>query len=862
MSDFQLFVISLYSFLVTYVIHSTVIISGIALVVSRTRWFRRPLLRVLAWKLSIVLPLLTTIGVTFLSFPHLGIEIALSETKSVSASPDVAFSESDRLLTEKSTTEPALSSASQNEFYSDSGFTLIDQDDFVRSSKVSPSFDSRRSLPYLIVALWVTASFVGLTRLVVQTHRLHRLRRGATPVSALHLLSRFDRLTQIMSLRTRVELLKSEQTNGAFTAGIFRPFIVLSRPLTGASRKQDEVQELDALFAHELAHIVHRDAAWNLFVQIIQRIFLFQPLNRFAIRRLQVAMDFAADELATKVLGGQEGLVQCLIRLGDQLFDPKTFSWTRSGLVVGMVAFRSALGQRVELLLESDHVANETSKMTRLKALTALTAASMTIASLVPQAVAEKRIDVSEHQSSSSQVPNMKTYISTLAVLIGLSTPVDADGPQNVPASTEQQKALKATPDELAEGIQRFNGMLVGRLAAKDVEKGSFVVVVDAVPRVWRNSRAENPKSIVGKSVQVTGVFGRFLDVLVTTRIGETIEFECKHDSDALVFPGELLRKVAPYKTEDYPELPEEFRGFRGVLNAEILKKDPETFELIVKVQKVAETWEQNKAKQSGSIVGKSMMLAGFWNRKEVYHNLKVGDRIEVGVQHIEQRSDHLTVAEFVRKAKSGEEQMMSAVRGFRGMIVGRLVAKDVERGTFTVTVDAVPRVWRNNESRSPKSLIGQNVDAEGVPQQLLDALVVTRIGETIQFGALHDGEDSLRVGEVLRKVAPVKKGDYPELPDDFRGFTGELVGKVIKKDQQLWELTVEVTDVGKSYEKDQSRNSESVVGKQVMLSGFWNKKDNYHSLSVGDKIRVRVEHPQKLGDQLSVIEGVRKLDQ
>lgn len=467
----------------------------------------------------------------------------------------------------------------------------------------------------------------------------------------------------------------------------------------------------------------------------------------------------------------------------------------------------------------------------------------------------------------------MKSQLFSLAVLIGLTAPVVADEPSK-PANESQNRTavLKTTPDELPDGIRRFNGMLVGRLAAKDVEKGTFVITVDAVPRVWRNSGAENPRSIVGKTVEIEGVFGRFLDVLVTTRPGETLEFECKHDGDGLVFPGELLRKVAAYDADDYPVLPEGFRGFRGAAVAEIIKKDPETFELIVEIEKVLETWKESGAKNPESIAGKQMMLAGFWNRKEAYHKLKVGDRIEFGMQHIGRQSDHLTVAEFVRPAGQSEmnrmekdeptgERMTKGIRGFRGMLVGRLVKKDVERGTFTVTVDAVPRVWKNNQASAPKSLIGKNVNAERVPSRLLDALVVARIGDTIEFGALSDGSDSLGVGEILRKVEPVQPGDYPVLPDEFRGFNGVVVGKVIKKNEQLWELIVEITGIKKKFEKNRSQNASSIIGKQVMLSGFWNRKDAYHSLSVGDRIQVGIEHPQVLGDQLSVIEGVRKVD-
>ncbi len=465
----------------------------------------------------------------------------------------------------------------------------------------------------------------------------------------------------------------------------------------------------------------------------------------------------------------------------------------------------------------------------------------------------------------------MKSLYCCWIVLFCLSAPFIAEEGLNN-KSVASAEELKSTPDKLPAGIKRFNGMLVGRLAAKDVERGSFVVVVDAIPRVWRNSKAENPKSIVGKSIEVEGVFGKFLDVLVTTRLGETLEFECKNDEDALVFPGELLRKVAPYKAEDYPVLPEAFRGFRGAVVAEINKKDPETFELIVTVKKVAQIWKESGAKQPDSIVGRPMMLAGFWNRKEAYHNLKVGDQIEIGMQHIGRQSEHLTVAEFIRQSPEQEMKEMRATapsakdskdpaEGFRGMLVGRLVKKDVERGTFSVTVDAVPRVWKNNQSRSPKSLVGKNIDAEGVPSRLLDALVVARVGDTIQFGALHDGDDSLRVGEMLRKVAPVVKGDYPELPDDFRGFNGVLQAKVVRRDEQLWELTVEVTKIISAPNKDRSKNPQSIIGKPVMLSGFWNKKDAYHSIAVGDAIQATVEHPQRLGDQLSVTEDVRKLN-
>ncbi len=234
----------------------------------------------------------------------------------------------------------------------------------------------------------------------------------------------------------------------------------------------------------------------------------------------------------------------------------------------------------------------------------------------------------------------------TFTVLVGLAIPGFAD--------EQTGKGKKSTTaDQLPDGINKFNGVLVGRLVKKDVEKGTFVMTVDAIPRVWRNSKAKNPKSIAGKDVQIDGVFGKWLDVLLLVKPGETLEIEARHDGgNKLTFPGELLRKVAPVQPGDYPELPEAFRGFNGVVIGKIVKKDPELMELILEIKSIKDRGKDDKSKNADVIVGKQIMLAGFWRRKDAYHGLKEGDMIEAGLQHVQTRSDHLTLSEVLRKVE------------------------------------------------------------------------------------------------------------------------------------------------------------------------------------------------------------------
>jgi hypothetical protein len=100
----------------------------------------------------------------------------------------------------------------------------------------------------------------------------------------------------------------------------------------------------------------------------------------------------------------------------------------------------------------------------------------------------------------------------------------------------------------------------------------------------------------------------------------------------------------------DYPELPEQFRGFNGVVVGKIVKKDSELMEMILEVQKIKDRWKDDKSKDPEVIVGKQIMLAGFWRRKDDYHGLKAGETIEAGLQHVQTRSDHLTLSEVLRK--------------------------------------------------------------------------------------------------------------------------------------------------------------------------------------------------------------------
>ncbi|MCA9179057.1 MAG: hypothetical protein KDB14_31555, partial [Planctomycetales bacterium] len=258
-------------------------------------------------------------------------------------------------------------------------------------------------------------------------------------------------------------------------------------------------------------------------------------------------------------------------------------------------------------------------------------------------------------------------------------------------------------------------------------------------------------------------------------------------------------------------------------------------------------------------------------------HQLKVGDLLDLQVQHIGRQSDHLTVREFGRTsatestsdATSSSDSPNSvnaaglpkAFHGFLGSLVGTLVDKDVEKGTFTVKVQAVPRVWKRNRAGNPKSIIGQEVVVEGLASRFLDVLLTTRKGETLEVAARHDGGAQLAfAGEMFRKVAPYQADDYPVLAEAFRGFQGNVTATIVKKDPMLYGLIVKIESVGESREGNRAKQAESMVGKTAILAGFWQRKEQFAGLQVGDRIQTGAKHEVAGSDVLMAVETLRKL--
>jgi Zn-dependent protease with chaperone function len=83
-----------------------------------------------------------------------------------------------------------------------------------------------------------------------------------------------------------------------------------------ALRELDPVR-IESILAHELAHLVRRDPTWLTIARVIEAIFFFQPLNVLARRRMQESAEFASDAWASTRVSRPLDLAHCLARVAE-----------------------------------------------------------------------------------------------------------------------------------------------------------------------------------------------------------------------------------------------------------------------------------------------------------------------------------------------------------------------------------------------------------------------------------------------------------------------------------------------------------------------------------------------------------------
>jgi beta-lactamase regulating signal transducer with metallopeptidase domain len=159
----------------------------------------------------------------------------------------------------------------------------------------APTAQPRRPFPWLgaSITLYFAVAIFMLMRLALGIILGRRLERESQHIADSEVLARLDSFTGAAGLRAAPRLAESELLSVPVTFGVRRPAILLP-----AGWHEWEAAELDAVLAHEISHVVRRDALAERLSLLHRAVFWFSPLSWWLARHLADLAEEASDDAA------------------------------------------------------------------------------------------------------------------------------------------------------------------------------------------------------------------------------------------------------------------------------------------------------------------------------------------------------------------------------------------------------------------------------------------------------------------------------------------------------------------------------------------------------------------------------------
>ena len=168
----------------------------------------------------------------------------------------------------------------------------------------------RPALPWVVGAWFLGALFL-LLRLGSGWIWLRRLRRQASVPASIQWQQRLGTLARRMGLVRCPELRACQAVDGPMAHGWWKPAVLLPASLlTGMAPEL-----LEALLAHELAHIQRQDYLANLMQCLAETLLFYHPAVWWISARIRTTREEACDDLAAMAIGEPRRLALALAEL-------------------------------------------------------------------------------------------------------------------------------------------------------------------------------------------------------------------------------------------------------------------------------------------------------------------------------------------------------------------------------------------------------------------------------------------------------------------------------------------------------------------------------------------------------------------
>jgi bla regulator protein BlaR1 len=190
-----------------------------------------------------------------------------------------------------------------------------------------------------LVVCWLIGAFVLLLRFLAGWIYTEHLRHSSKLVMNKEWRARFGVLTAKLKVYQSIELKESVKILTPMVIGTLQPVVLIPFGLLSGF----PASQIEAILAHELAHIRRYDYLVNMLQSFVEVVFFFHPALWWLSERIRTEREHCCDDLAVEACGDRISLAHALVGIAE---------WkTNHSLAMAFASKKPLLLQRVKRVL-------------------------------------------------------------------------------------------------------------------------------------------------------------------------------------------------------------------------------------------------------------------------------------------------------------------------------------------------------------------------------------------------------------------------------------------------------------------------------------------------------------------------------
>jgi beta-lactamase regulating signal transducer with metallopeptidase domain len=183
----------------------------------------------------------------------------------------------------------------------------------VERSEIWIAWNADRLLPW-VAGIWLAGVLLLALRAAGGWWRLEQIRREARNKIPAEVEASFRRTAARLRMGRKVALYLSDEVLSPLAMGIWRTAIIL--PVSAVMQLSPE--QLEAVLAHEMAHVRRWDYLGNLLQTAVECLLFFHPAVWWVSRRTRDLRELCCDEVAAKSCADPTVYVEALLQMEEQ----------------------------------------------------------------------------------------------------------------------------------------------------------------------------------------------------------------------------------------------------------------------------------------------------------------------------------------------------------------------------------------------------------------------------------------------------------------------------------------------------------------------------------------------------------------